>query len=148
VLDVADPWDCEIGHKPPKGLYDPSWFITGKSEETTSEWQSGFFDKGSFQETLSGWARTVVVGGARLGGISIGVISVETRNIERTVPADLANPTSFEQKIMEAGQVWYPNSAYKMAQAIFDFSREGLLLIIFANWRGSLEVNRTCTTRC
>jgi acetyl-CoA carboxylase carboxyltransferase component len=37
---------------------------------------------------------------------------------------------------MEAGQVWYPNSAYKTAQAIFDFSREGLPLIIFANWRG------------
>ena len=37
---------------------------------------------------------------------------------------------------MEAGQVWYPNSAYKTAQAIFDFDREGLPLIIFANWRG------------
>jgi len=37
---------------------------------------------------------------------------------------------------MEAGQVWYPNSAYKTAQAIFDLQREGLPLIIFANWRG------------
>jgi acetyl-CoA carboxylase/biotin carboxylase 1 len=37
---------------------------------------------------------------------------------------------------MEAGQVWYPNSAYKTAQAIFDFNREGLPLIVFANWRG------------
>lgn len=37
---------------------------------------------------------------------------------------------------MEAGQVWFPNSAYKTAQAIFDFNREGLPLIIFANWRG------------
>lgn len=37
---------------------------------------------------------------------------------------------------MEAGQVLYPNSAYKTAQAIFDFNREGLPLIIFANWRG------------
>ena len=37
---------------------------------------------------------------------------------------------------MEAGQVWYPNSAYKTAQAIFDFNRENLPLIIFANWRG------------
>lgn len=58
------------------------------------------------------------------------------RTIERIIPADPANPTSFEQKIMEAGQVWYPNSAYKTAQAIFDFNREGLPLIIFANWRG------------
>lgn len=66
----------------------------------------------------------------------MGVIAVETRTIERVVPADPANPTSFEQRIMEAGQVWYPNSAYKTAQAIFDFNREGLPLIIFANWRG------------
>jgi acetyl-CoA carboxylase/biotin carboxylase 1 len=58
------------------------------------------------------------------------------RTIERIVPADPANAASFEQKIMEAGQVWYPNSAYKTAQAIFDFDREQLPLIIFANWRG------------
>ena len=37
---------------------------------------------------------------------------------------------------MEAGQVWYPNSAHKTAQAIFDFNREQLPLIIFANCRG------------
>lgn len=78
----------------------------------------------------------MVVGRARLGGIPMGVIAVETRTIERIVPADPANPASFEQRIMEAGQVWYPNSAYKTAQAIFDFNREGLPLIIFANWRG------------
>jgi len=34
-------------------------------------------------------------------------------------------------------QVWYPDSAYKTAQAINDFGRgENLPLIIFANWRG------------
>ena len=136
VLDLADPWDREISYVPPKGAYDPRWFIEGKKDETTSEWYSGFFDRGSFQETLSGWAQTVVVGRARLGGIPMGVIAVETRTIERIVPADPANPSSFEQRIMEAGQVWYPNSAYKTAQAIFDFNREGLPLIIFANWRG------------
>ncbi|GJE90324.1 acetyl CoA carboxylase [Phanerochaete sordida] len=136
VLASADTWDRDIGYTPPKGPYDPRWFIEGKTDETTSEYLSGFFDKGTFQETLSGWAQTVVVGRARLGGIPMGVISVETRTIERIVPADPANPTSFEQRIMEAGQVWYPNSAYKTAQAIFDFNREGLPLIIFANWRG------------
>ncbi|THH28004.1 hypothetical protein EUX98_g6181 [Antrodiella citrinella] len=136
ILGSTDTWDRDIGYTPPKGPYDPRWFIEGKTDETTSEWMSGFFDKGSFQETLSGWAQTVVVGRARLGGIPMGVIAVETRTIERVVPADPANPTSFEQRIMEAGQVWYPNSAYKTAQAIFDFNREGLPLIIFANWRG------------
>ena len=33
-------------------------------------------------------------------------------------------------------QVWYPDSAHKTAQAINDFNREGLPLIMFANWRG------------
>ncbi|KAJ3881247.1 acetyl CoA carboxylase [Lentinula edodes] len=136
VLESSDSWDRDIGYTPPKGAYDPRWFIEGKTDEASSEWMSGFFDKGSFQETLSGWAQTVVVGRARLGGIPMGVIAVETRTIERIVPADPANPASFEQRIMEAGQVWYPNSAYKTAQAIFDFNREGLPLIIFANWRG------------
>ncbi|KAF7370658.1 hypothetical protein MSAN_00698800 [Mycena sanguinolenta] len=135
VRETADTWDRDIDYMPPKGAYDPRWFIEGKVDEG-SAWTSGFFDKGSFQETLSGWAQTVVVGRARLGGIPMGVIAVETRTIERVVPADPANPASFEQRIMEAGQVWYPNSAYKTAQAIFDFNREGLPLIIFANWRG------------
>lgn len=38
--------------------------------------------------------------------------------------------------IQQAGQVWFPDSAYKTAQAIRDFSREQLPLMIFANWRG------------
>ncbi|KAJ9106305.1 hypothetical protein QFC21_001450 [Naganishia friedmannii] len=138
IFPSGDPWDRSIDYKPPKGPYDPRWFIEGKLEESEAgeQWLSGFFDKGSFQETLGGWAQTVVVGRARLGGIPMGVIAVETRTIERVVPADPANPASFEQRLMEAGQVWYPNSAYKTAQAIFDMNREGLPLIIFANWRG------------
>jgi len=38
--------------------------------------------------------------------------------------------------VSQAGQVWFPDSSYKTAQAIQDFSREDLPLIIFANWRG------------
>ena len=37
---------------------------------------------------------------------------------------------------MQAGQVWYPDSSYKTAQAINDFNMEELPLIIIANWRG------------
>jgi len=34
-------------------------------------------------------------------------------------------------------QVWYPDSAFKTAQAIADFNKaENLPLIVFANWRG------------
>ncbi|MDA4537181.1 hypothetical protein NY996_13880, partial [Escherichia coli] len=35
-----------------------------------------------------------------------------------------------------AGQVWFPDSATKTAQALLDFNREGLPLFILANWRG------------
>ncbi|KDE05599.1 acetyl-CoA carboxylase [Microbotryum lychnidis-dioicae p1A1 Lamole] len=136
ISPSVDTWDRAIDYQPIKGAYDPRWFLAGKADETDGRWLSGFFDKDSFQETLSGWAQTVVVGRARLGGIPIGTIAVETRTVERVVPADPANPSSMEQRIMEAGQVWYPNSAFKTGQAIFDFNREGLPLIIFANWRG------------
>ena len=66
----------------------------------------------------------------------MGVISAETRTVEMTVPADPANLDSESKVIQQAGQVWFPDSAYKTAQAIMDFNRERLPLIIFANWRG------------
>ncbi|ORX57605.1 acetyl-CoA carboxylase [Hesseltinella vesiculosa] len=131
----ADPIDREIEYLPPKGPSDPRFFLAGKQEN--GKWLSGFFDHGSFVETLSGWARTVVVGRARLGGIPMGVVAVETRTVENIVPADPANADSQEQVVMEAGGVWFPNSAYKTAQAINDFNKgEQLPLMIFANWRG------------
>src|SRR5437879_10906975 len=72
-------WDRNIDYMPPKGAYDPRWFIEGKHDEILSEYLSRFFDIGSFQETFSGWAQAVVVGRARLGGIPIGIIAVEPR---------------------------------------------------------------------
>lgn len=44
------------------------------------------------------WAKTVVTGRARLGGIPVGVIAVETRTVEFTIPADPANLDS-ESKV-------------------------------------------------
>ena len=79
----------------------------------------------------------MVTGRARLGGVPMGVIAVETRLSERRIPADPANPESRETVEQQAGQVWFPDSAFKTAQAIADFNRgENLPLIIFANWRG------------
>ncbi|CAM9982609.1 unnamed protein product, partial [Hapterophycus canaliculatus] len=102
-----------------------------------SSWVPGFFDRGSYQEYLSGWGKSVVVGRARIGGIPMGVINVETRLSEQIIPADPANPDSREVIQAQAGQVWFPDSAYKTAQAINDFNRgENLPLMIFANWRG------------
>jgi len=66
----------------------------------------------------------------------MGVIAVETRTVELEQPADPANFDSDARTIQQAGQVWFPDSAFKTAQAINDFKRENLPLIIFANWRG------------
>lgn len=137
ILDSEDSWDRDIEYYPTKSeTYDVRWMIEGKTSEN-GDFESGLFDKNSFQETLSGWAKGVVVGRARLGGIPIGVIGVETRTIDNLFPADPANPASTEFLVQEAGQVWYPNSAFKTAQAINDFNNgEQLPLMILANWRG------------
>ena len=132
----SDPWDRNTSYFPPqKQPYDVRWLISGKDDE--EGYLSGLFDKDSFQEALGGWAKTVVVGRARLGGIPMGVIAVETRSVENVTPADPANPDSTEMITQEAGGVWYPNSAFKTAQAIQDFNNgEQLPLMILANWRG------------
>ncbi|RDA90621.1 hypothetical protein CP533_2785 [Ophiocordyceps camponoti-saundersi (nom. inval.)] len=137
ISPSVDDWDRDIMYCPPqKQPYDVRWMIAGKEEEDGG-FLSGLFDKGSFVEALGGWARTVVVGRARLGGIPMGVIAVETRSVENITPADPANPDSMEQVSNEAGGVWYPNSAFKTAQAINDFNKgEQLPLMILANWRG------------
>jgi len=136
ISPTADSWDREITYCPPqKQAFDVRWMIGGKDDDEGH--LSGLFDRGSFDEALGGWARTVVVGRARLGGIPIGVIAVESRSVENITPADPANPDSIEQVTQEAGGVWYPNSAYKTAQAIRDFNNgEQLPLMILANWRG------------
>ena len=53
---------------------------------------------------LEGWGQTVIVGRARLGGIPMGVIAVETRGVERFVPADPSNPESREMKETMGGK--------------------------------------------
>lgn len=135
VLSITDPIDREIEFTPTKAPYDPRWMLAGKPE-AKGGWQSGFFDHGSFMEIMGSWAQTVVAGRARLGGIPLGVIAVETRTVEFTIPADPANLDSESKVMQQAGQVWFPDSAFKTAQAIGDFNRERLPLMIFANWRG------------
>lgn len=132
-----DSYDRDIGFVPPKSPYDPVWMLAGRTNpDTPGEWQSGFFDKGSWCEIMRSWAKTVICGRARLGGIPVGVVAVEARSVELITPADPANLDSEVKVIQQAGQVWFPDSAYKTAQAIKDFQREQLPLIIFANWRG------------
>ncbi|XP_066870777.1 acetyl-CoA carboxylase 2 isoform X1 [Kogia breviceps] len=137
IITPTDPIDREIEFQPSRAPYDPRWLLAGRPHPTLKgSWQSGFFDQGSFKEIMVPWAQTVVTGRARLGGIPVGVIAAETRTVELAVPADPANLDSEAKIIQQAGQVWFPDSAYKTAQAIQDFNREKLPLIIFANWRG------------
>ncbi|XP_050313932.1 acetyl-CoA carboxylase isoform X2 [Anthonomus grandis grandis] len=137
MLKPSDPIERDVDFTPTKTPYDPRWMLEGRdSPNDPAIWESGFFDKGSWNEILKPWAQTVVTGRAKLGGIPLGVIAVETRTVELNLPADPANIDSEAKTVSQAGQVWFPDSAYKTAQAIKDFSREDLPLMIFANWRG------------
>ena len=72
-----------------------------------SEFEHGFFDKDSYIETLGNWAKTVVTGRARLGGIPCGVVAVETRSMECVHPADPANPDSEKTVCVEVDLVTF-----------------------------------------
>jgi acetyl-CoA carboxylase/biotin carboxylase 1 len=138
ILDIRGVEDIErsIDFMPSPGVpYDPRLLLAG-GEDDVGNWQSGFFDRGSFTESLAGWAKSVIVGRARLGGIPMGVIITENRTAEAIKPADPADVKASEAVIQQAGCVWFPNSAYKTAQAINDFRTEDLPLMVFANWRG------------
>lgn len=136
VIAAADPPERDVTFEPSKRPYDPRHMLAGTTTPEGVQF-SGFFDEGSFKEYLPGWGKSVVVGRGKLGGIPMGVIAVETRSVERAIPADPANPASSEVLEPQAGQVWFPDSAFKTATAIRDFNRgENLPLMIFANWRG------------
>jgi len=131
VMSLNDSWDREVQYTPARsGKEDPRLLLTGQDGEL------GLLDAGTWDEILQPWAQTVVAGRARLGGIPVGVIAVEQRTVEVTLPADPANADSEAKTVSQAGQVWFPDSAFKTAQAVYDFNREGLPLIILANWRG------------
>jgi len=127
---TADPVDRAVAWRPTPTPYDPRLMMSGTPD------MPGFFDQGTFKEYLAGWGKSVVIGRGRLGGISMGAIAVETRLVDKVVPADPADPNSRESVQPQAGQVLFPDSSYKVAQAINDFNKEGLPVMIFANWRG------------
>ncbi|KAG8426747.1 acetyl-coenzyme-A carboxylase [Metarhizium acridum] len=113
VSPSSDSWDRDVVYCPPqKQAFDVRWMILASMTKTAAS-RAACFDKDSFVETLGGWARTVVVGRARLGGIPMGVIAVETRSVENITPADPANPDSIEQVTNEAGGVWYPQLSFQ-----------------------------------
>lgn len=134
IVSPSDPTERPVEYFPENSC-DPRAAICG-SLDGAGKWLGGIFDRNSFVETLEGWARTVVTGRAKLGGIPVGVIAVETQTVMQVIPADPGQLDSHERVVPQAGQVWFPDSATKTAQAILDFNREELPLFILANWRG------------
>lgn len=131
TLPVLDPIDRDVTFTPvPDMPYDPRCLVRGTTDTT------GLFDRGSWMESMEGYAKTVVTGRATLGGIPCGIVLVETRHTKKHNPADPADPASASSFIVQAGQVWYSDSARKTAEAIEDFHHERLPVFIFANWRG------------
>ena len=95
-----------------------------------------FFYKDSYKHYHPGWGKSVGMGCGCLGGTPMGAIAVETCLVERIIPANPADPNSREAVMPQAGQVLFPDTSYKTAQALRDFNNEGLPVMIFANWRG------------
>ncbi|KAH9601062.1 Biotin/lipoyl attachment [Trypanosoma melophagium] len=131
TLPHYDPIDRDVTFMPAANeAYDPRHLVCGVGDKL------GLFDRGSWMESLEGWAKSVVTGRATLGGIPCGVILVETRLTRKLNPADPADPTSASSFIAQAGQVWFPDSARKVADSLDDFHHERLPCFILANWRG------------
>lgn len=62
-MTASDPWDRVVSYTFSEKTYDPRDFLTGtetKMADQMPTYVSGFFDEGSFQETLAGWAKSVV----------------------------------------------------------------------------------------
>ena len=134
-LLTADDISRKVAYMPAAGeKLNPRMAIEGVV--TGGQWTSGMFDRGSWIESQSGWARTVVTGRARLGGIPCGIIAVEVDTVMLDIPADPGMPDSSEKTIPQAGQVWFPDSALKTAHAMEEFDLEGLPMFVMANWRG------------
>ncbi|KAL8514106.1 hypothetical protein ACS0TY_013288 [Phlomoides rotata] len=134
ILSPLDPPDRPVEYLPETSC-DPRAAICG-TLGGSGKWLGGIFDRESFIETLESWARTVVTGRAKLGGVPVGIVAVETQTMMQVIPADPGQLDSHERVVPQAGQVWFPDSASKTAQALMDFNREGLPLFILANWRG------------
>ena len=83
LSEIHDSINRPIDFTPTSTPYDARHMIQGRQltslhqtnsnndigASTTPTFQSGFFDRDSFIEIMKGWAKTVVCGRARLGGI-------------------------------------------------------------------------------
>ncbi|CAB3410106.1 unnamed protein product [Caenorhabditis bovis] len=123
-------------HIPIEGCEEKQYDVRKLIDSQDIFHKTGICDTMSFDEICGDWAKSIVAGRARLCGIPIGVVASEFRNFQTNVPADPALEGSEAQVLQRAGQVWYPDSAYKTAEAINDLNKENLPLLIIASLRG------------
>ncbi|KAL0439771.1 UNVERIFIED_CONTAM: Acetyl-CoA carboxylase 1 [Sesamum latifolium] len=102
ILSPLDPPDRLVEYLPETSC-DPRAAICG-AMDGTGKWLGGMFDRDSFIETLEGWARTVVTGRAKLGGIPVGIVAVETQTMMQVIPADPGQLDSHERVVPQAGK--------------------------------------------
>lgn len=100
---LADPIDRQVAFSPSASC-DPRGAIGGKVSPQ-GEWLGGIFDRGSFLEVYPNWAKSVIVGRARLGGVPVGVIATEVRPMTVRIVPDPAAAEGGERTQVQAGQV-------------------------------------------
>ncbi|MEA3559491.1 MAG: carboxyl transferase domain-containing protein, partial [Candidatus Thermoplasmatota archaeon] len=139
VQETSDPIDRDISDAllGPDGLIEPPRTKTERPVPYDSmKLVRTVFDGGSTMEAMEEWGGTVHVGRATIGGYPVGFITVETRTVEKVVPADPSIEGSAPVEINQFGQVWYPDSAFKTSQWIQFMKHERRPIIIMPNWRG------------
>ncbi|MDO8518841.1 MAG: carboxyl transferase domain-containing protein [Deltaproteobacteria bacterium] len=100
------------------------------------------FDADSFipepDEFMAGYGKTVIAGRARIGGRAVGFAmpNYDKTKLGRVIPADPGDESSAERTEKQDPRVLYPDSSSKMAEAIENFSRDGLATMLLIDWRG------------
>ncbi|KAI5186383.1 acetyl-CoA carboxylase / biotin carboxylase 1 [Nematocida homosporus] len=87
-------------------------------------------DQDSFIEYLSEWAPNVQTGRARMNGHSYGVVFPRSSTVTTEIPSNS------RQQIIWTQNVLLPETSKKIAQAIKEFSVEGLPILMLVHWRG------------
>jgi biotin carboxylase/acetyl-CoA carboxylase carboxyltransferase component len=105
-----------------------------RQDTTTDDIIRNIFD--DFMEMQSLFARSVIVGRGRLNGRGVGIIAANNQLSIREIPLEPNDHNSTIRHENCSGSVWYPDSSKKTARAIQDIEREGLPIILIANFRG------------
>ncbi|KAF4696833.1 Acetyl-CoA carboxylase [Perkinsus olseni] len=93
------------------------------------------YDKHSFEEQMEGWAPSVRVGRAAIGGSPVGIVMSATETTTAVRLADPADLSSSEKTITYEPGVLYANGVSKVAQTVSDLITEELPLVMVLNSR-------------